>query len=512
MIEIKKYTRLLLFTLLTCIPFTSQLLAQSKFYRGAIGMQGGIMQYNGELGNDFFRLKTVNPFSGLSYSHYASTLCDVRAGVAFGSWGYTHPTFNSFDVDVINVNLDVKFKLVSMDNPFCMPYFFGGIGFHHYDNWVLLNAQQQEVEITTIGNVAAKRDMEGFQSVPSIGAGLQFRFAERVFVSVEERFSFPGVDAADGVISDFPDRMLMHTVGIHFGLFPWNDSDGDRVDDKHDKCPNTPSIAIVDEFGCPIDTDLDDIPDFEDNCIDKPGDATGKGCPDRDHDYTLDIDDRCPDVFGLIERSGCPDTDEDGLIDIEDDCPEVSGNIQLNGCPDMDGDGVADKNDECAATPLKIAVDKNGCPLDKDGDDVADYLDKCPDDAGIKNLDGCPEVKEEVRELFRQALTGIKFETGKEVIRKESFAILDSVAIVLQNNPLYKLRISGYTDNQGDSLKNIDLSDRRAKSVQQYLIDHGIPTARILSATGYGSDRPVADNSTKEGRALNRRVEFEVEF
>jgi OmpA-OmpF porin, OOP family len=121
-------------------------------------------------------------------------------------------------------------------------------------------------------------------------------------------------------------------------------------------------------------------------------------------------------------------------------------------------------------------------------------------------------VKEEVKELFKRALTGIKFETGKDVIKSESFAILDNVVQVMKENPSYKLKIAGHTDNVGDAAKNLDLSDRRAKAVRAYLIEHGVSSNAIIDATGFGDTQPIGDNKTKEGKAQNRRVEFVVEF
>ncbi|MEN9640785.1 MAG: hypothetical protein RLZZ262_2654, partial [Bacteroidota bacterium] len=81
-----------------------------------------------------------------------------------------------------------------------------------------------------------------------------------------------------------------------------------------------------------------------------------------------------------------------------------------------------------------------------------------------------------------------------------------------KENPSYKLKIAGHTDNVGDPAKNLDLSDRRAKAVQKYLIDHGVAANSIISAQGFGDKQPIGDNTTKEGKAQNRRVEFVVEF
>jgi outer membrane protein OmpA-like peptidoglycan-associated protein len=80
----------------------------------------------------------------------------------------------------------------------------------------------------------------------------------------------------------------------------------------------------------------------------------------------------------------------------------------------------------------------------------------------------------------------------------------------LKANPdIKRMRIEGHTDNRGNADMNLDLSKRRAASVRQWLVDHGVESER-LESEGYGLTRPIASNDTDEGRALNRRVEFKI--
>ncbi len=102
------------------------------------------------------------------------------------------------------------------------------------------------------------------------------------------------------------------------------------------------------------------------------------------------------------------------------------------------------------------------------------------------------------------------FEQGKFVLMKASYPELDRLTKALQKHSTIKIRIEGHTDNIGDPELNQSLSLFRAKVVATYLIDKGIEPNRI-KAKGYGHSKPVADNSTEEGRAKNRRVEFVVE-
>jgi outer membrane protein OmpA-like peptidoglycan-associated protein len=79
----------------------------------------------------------------------------------------------------------------------------------------------------------------------------------------------------------------------------------------------------------------------------------------------------------------------------------------------------------------------------------------------------------------------------------------------MQENPQIKVQVSGHTDNVGSPADNLKLSNNRAKAVVDYLVSKGIDIKR-LTWKGYGETKPVADNKTEEGRALNRRTEFTI--
>ncbi|MEN8157493.1 MAG: OmpA family protein [Bacteroidota bacterium] len=106
-------------------------------------------------------------------------------------------------------------------------------------------------------------------------------------------------------------------------------------------------------------------------------------------------------------------------------------------------------------------------------------------------------------------LENIYFETGKAVLRPESFDALDQVFRFLENNPEMRLEISGHTDNTGSLRINQKLSRERAHSVVKYLVERGTPETMLLYK-GYADSEPVAPNDTPEGRKKNRRVEFKV--
>ncbi len=103
----------------------------------------------------------------------------------------------------------------------------------------------------------------------------------------------------------------------------------------------------------------------------------------------------------------------------------------------------------------------------------------------------------------------VNFELNKDLLDDVAMSSLDALAAELQNKKGFVLDIQGYTDSTGTDKKNIGLSDRRARAVYQYLAEHGVPLFR-MNLLGFGKGQPVADNTTKEGRAQNRRVEVRV--
>jgi len=205
------------------------------------------------------------------------------------------------------------------------------------------------------------------------------------------------------------------------------------------------------------------------------------------------------------------DSDGDGVLDSMDKCPGTPAGVKVDsrGCPlDSDGDGVPDYRDKCPGTPAGVTVDVNGCALDSDRDGVPDSLDKCPGTpAGVKvDADGCPYTVLEAG-AASWSFNDINFDVAKADIKSSSYGILDEIASALDANPQLKVFVEGHTDSTGSRAFNMDLSQRRAQSVVEYLVGKGVSPSR-LSPKGYGPDRPIADNGTRVGRAKNRRVQF----
>ena len=255
------------------------------------------------------------------------------------------------------------------------------------------------------------------------------------------------------------------------------DSDKDGVLDIKDKCPNTPSGVTIDKDGCALDSDKDGIIDNFDDCPNTP--------------------------LGVkVNSNGCAlDSDNDGVLDYLDKCADTPEglDIDINGCLlDNDNDGVADYYDKCFNTPKNVEVDDKGCPWDSDNDGIYDYLDKCPNTPKGLEVDrtGCPIL----------ASYSFNFALNSAKIDKKYYPQIEKLVDILKDNEKIMIEIQGYTDSQGSAEYNKKLSLRRAESLKNILVTKYKIVKNRIDVVGFGSDYPIADNGTEEGRAQNRRI------
>jgi len=299
-----------------------------------------------------------------------------------------------------------------------------------------------------------------------------------------------------------------------------------RVDawKKDDRCP-------------PPDSDSDGLNDAVDQCVDEPEDLDSfedaDGCPDPDNDEDrhLDAQDKCPldpeDYDDFEDTDGCPelDNDGDGINDAQDQCPNTPENMNgledKDGCPepDRDNDGVLDTVDACPdnAEDKDGFLDEDGCPdEDNDEDGIPDTSDICPmkpeNINGFKDKDGCPDEVLAVKTKNEIRITEkIHFIHGQVVPRKKSRKVLRAILRILKANPDLRIRVEGHTDSVGGDEFNYLLSQARAQAIKDWMIRKGGPEQRLearLEVLGVGKESPIDDNTSKEGRAKNRRVKF----
>jgi OOP family OmpA-OmpF porin len=338
-------------------------------------------------------------------------------------------------------------------------------------------------------------DSGGDDNRPSATAGLGFKWrmgSSNVSIRVESRARFAWDDCSGGCnnLTDF-----ISTLGVQYDFGKRApaaqsgfDSDDDGVIDHWDRCPNTPAGASVDEHGCPPDTDGDGVLDMWDECPNTvPGtEVNSRGCELKD-----------------IGR----DTDGDRVYDSIDECPNTPSGVPVDpvGCSlDSDRDGVTTDKDRCPASSPGAVVDIYGCSGDDDDDGVPNHLDKCLNTSAGATVDvnGC-----EFTNVI--SLPGVNFGSGSDLLLPGTEQLLKGAAATLNKYPALQIEVAGHTDSDGAADLNYGLSERRAKTVRNYLIRFGVDGKR-LTAKGYGETQPIAENETVHGRATNRRVELRI--
>lgn len=441
---------------------------QTDLSKWSVGVFPSMLQYQNTDGSELFK---VQPSSwgvdiGAGYRLNSSFLLEGHFMGGHLDFEPNDSSGKTLDTDLFDFDAQIHYRFdngyILKEDAVVSPFLFAGAG--------------------------VIRDPGGTGAVIPLGGGINFR--------IDEVFSMQWRTAYKLTTRD-EYNLFQHMLGFvwHLGEAGAEkapkDSDGDGITDKMDDCPDVPGVAS--NAGCPEepkDSDGDGIMDDEDNCPDVKGVASNAGCPegpkDSDGDGVTDDKDRCPTVFGDASNQGCPtpkDSDGDGIVDDSDDCPNVAGVAANNGCP----------------------------PKDSDNDGIIDDEDKCPNEAGIAANNGCPEIDEETQEVLDLAIRGIQFETGHDILKTESYAVLDQVVAIMQKHPEYNVSVEGHTDSQGNDEMNLDLSKRRAKTAKDYIVSHGINGSRLTSE-GYGETRPIDTNDTAAGRARNRRVEIRIVF
>ncbi len=438
---------------LTLFAFASPAQAEIPNVDGYVGLSGG-----GNLITNDWDLNEFDKDADDPVSPESSGILKIRGGVQLmwwlaieGSVAWLPFTAAGEDNNAFDYEVDALFHLMEGD---WTPFLDVGAGLYHNPD----------------GDVEADTD-------PQLHWGLGMRGMVHDHVALRAEARHVLSDGMDGEVSN----NIELTGGVDFFFRgrtppPPADSDGDGIADTDDSCPQV--AGTPDTQGCP-DRDADGIADDNDGCPDVAGPKALNGCRDADGDGVADKDDTCPQVKGEARHAGCPDTDGDGVIDSADTCPEAAGVSTLAGCPDGDGDGIADKDD------------------------------KCPSEKGVDAHGGCAPPPAAVMKRFSGSLEGVNFESGTAELTEKSKPVLDDVAKALIEYETLRLAVEGHTDSTGDAAQNQALSQSRADAVRDYLVAKGVAAGR-LEPKGFGPDKPIADNGTREGQAKNRRIEFRV--
>lgn len=493
----------LFFLIITFLFIGEKGQSQNTDLRWGLGLHAKLIEPKTSLGDDFFtfNLSRITIGQGISLSRYLNKSFDLGIFFSQGRMSQSSGIFNYKDRYYAG-DLRLKYKLfngyIFKENALIGMYLSGGIGGIY-------------AEVDAFGSSEGNLNDEIYQQDIYAGAGFRIKLSDYVYLDLNSGIHLPSDNTWDANTGGDKDQFLEHSLGIVINLGKKLDADGDKVNDRKDKCPNTPIEANVDANGCPIDSDNDGIADYLDECPLLPGILPHRGCPDTDGDGIADQKDLCPEIAGLAALHGCPDSDGDGIKDLLDKCPNTKAGYVVDslGCPlDNDSDTVINEEDDCPDEKGSPVL--KGCP-DRDNDGIADKIDKCPDVAGILENNGCPELPKEIIKEITKIASKIFFASASDQLISASMKELDDLVVILIKYPETNLLVEGHTDNSGDPEKNVTLSTQRCETVMKYLVSKGIDAARI-TAVGYGDTKPLDNNKTAAGRAKNRRVEIITQY
>jgi outer membrane protein OmpA-like peptidoglycan-associated protein len=417
------------------------------------------------------------------------------------------------------VPVDLRLLLMPFNFESVEPYLYGGFGMMQYD--------KSYVEFVNDISSPMKFEPSGWVNQIPLGFGILFKISESFALDLNAGATYTNTDNLDyyheGSSNDF-----FYSIGLgllYFGSNENADYDNDGLSNKEEK------LFLTDPYNPDTDkdgiTDGDEVKTYKTNPLD----------PDTDHDGIKDGE----EIFKYQTDPNKADSDGDGLKDGEEILKYKTNPLKS----DTDNDGLSDSEEieKYRTDPLNSDSDDDGLkdgeeiskyntdPLnrDTDKDGLSDYYEVTkyktnplnPDTDGgtigdgieISNRTDPLNPNDDVPNIIRLdvgqtvVLEGIVFKPGKSVILPESEEILEQVLYTLNYNKLIEAEIVGYTDNSGEIISNIKLSERRADAVKRWLVSRGISPRRIITK-GLGMENPIAPNNTEEGRAKNRRIEF----
>lgn len=432
------------------------------------------------------------------------------------------------------------------------PYIGGGLGYGYYISNPKFKAPRFK-----------KSDYTGY--IP-LTLGLEYALNDVVQLDVNGSFNYSFTDdiITDQVTNTNGGGLNDAWWGIFAGISCTisnsdNDADNDGLLKSIEQQLGTdPKKADTDEDGLSdgdevnkyhtnplkVDGDNDGLSDKDEIVIYKTdpnkADSDGDGLSDGDEVLKYKTDplkadsdgDGLSDSDEVLKYKTDPnkaDTDGDGLSDSDEVLKYKTDSLQ----GDTDGDGLSDADEivKYKTDPLKKDTDADNLsdgdevniyktdPLksDTDNDGFADGIEVMNKTNALDPNDPPKEVPKPVEAPQAEALkaevgkaivlNGVVFKAGSSSVSASSDSTLARALKTFMENPTIEVEIRGYTDSVGDAKKNVKLSQSRADAVKKWLEKRGIPAARITSK-GYGSADPLAPNTTPEGRAQNRRIEF----
>lgn len=504
-----KSFKFLFFVLITLSSIN--ILSQIKDYSVKYGLQAHFLQPRTEFDNDSYMLSLL----GRGFLKIELTkFFEAEIGVGFGELNGQDFENENWVTNIYPSDLRIIFSPIASKN--VNPYVYGGIGLL---KWNLANLP--------LSHSLEQSNDNGWNVAIPLGGGFEAALGEETLLNVSAGYTFALTDdlnyyrkpaAKDGYfdfgvgltfvmgsgLTDKDNDGLTEKFENSIGTDPNNnDSDGDKLFD---------GIEINTFKTDPLnkDTDNDGLNDYEEVIIHN----TDPNSKDTDGDEISDFD----EISKYNSNPILKDSDGDGLSDGYE-IHKYNTNPAMD---DTDNDSLKD-NDEIQkykTDPTKRDTDGDGLT---DGEEInifkTDPLLKDTDGNGIDDKKQykpkkSPKIDKDfiINEVNFESsnpivFEGITFELNKAKINPSSEPSLIKVYNALVADHELSIEIRGYTDNTGNTNSNKKLSQQRSDIVRIWLVKKGIDALRI-QAKGFGEANPIADNSTKNGRILNRRIEF----
>ena len=511
-----KYSKWCSFLLLLLILFgTTFSSSQSKDYGFKFGLQ-----FSGLLpATEFWEsqgLKTS--YLARGFGRYG-VIDDLRMELGFGYGSFAGLDFDRDYYRTQLVPFDLLFLYNFMQSDSWSPYLYFGTGVLYY-------------HVTNLPASVSHKSVKdhGYTSVYPVGLGTEINLADKIDLDLSIGANYSLTDNLNYFREGNPmDAYYTAGVGILFDISTdGDDPDHDGLTNKEEKELGTdPNNPDTDGDGL---NDGDEVHTYRTNAL--KTDTDGDGLKDGEEVLQYKTDPLKADTDGDGLNDGLEvtkhktdpikaDTDGDGLDDGDEVFKYKTDPLNM----DTDGDGLKDGEEvlKYKTNPLKADTDDDGL---SDGDEVMKYKTdplKADTDGGtvydgkeiangtnpLDPSDDVPKAKEVLKVEVGKSITleGIVFKTGSAEINPVSEEILTKAFNTLEQNPEIEVEIQGHTDNVGKHTMNMKLSQRRADAVKAYLVKNRIAESRI-STKGYGSDKPIAPNTTAEGKQKNRRIEF----
>ena len=513
-----------MFAIIGLVAMSQQNYEQYRDWGTKFGIRGSILFPENEFANLGFSGNDNTSFDWFKTSYLAEAFFGFElspalelsinggygkyAGVAMQEEG---SNYGEYETTIIPISL--RFKVSPWDLKGWNPYFYVGGGVMNF-------SADTKPDLNSPGSV----EEDGWVAIIPAGIGAEFALSERVWLD----FALGGamsstydLDSYRGATEDIWDSYLNASLGL---TFVGENCKADKDKDGLGKCledtiGTNPEIADTDGDGLldgeeyltyttnplKVDTDLDGLTDYEEvkstgtNPLMFDTDADSLNDGQEVNTYKTDALVADTDKDGLKDGSEVltyktnplkADTDGDGLTDGDEVLKYKTDPLK----PDTDGDGLSDSEEVLTHKTNPLMIDTDAGTVD-DGTEVKRGTDPLnPEDDVVKV--GVVYVMED-----------IYFDVNKATIKPESEVRLNKVLKTLQTYSDITVEISGHTDSDGSAKSNQKLSEARANAVRDWLVRQGVDAKRITTI-GYGEDKPIADNKTKEGKAKNRRIEF----